>query len=415
MRDSHVEGAIRRILSRRQTGAPGNCPDANELAAFLESRLSPSEANRFEQHAADCAACREALALSLQMVEPEADSVRAPARLAQRSSYSTSPLRFALAAVVLLAVGVLLFKAVREDQFPQAGPQLAREERASAPKGGIPSKSEVQGKPTAYSPQPAAPLQMQAPTSAKEPPVIQIAASPRKEDAAPQKPAVPSAAPAAPSPVPAQLQPQARADALKQAGGEPGETLQKEKLAQLADKDVQQKSETAALVQAKQAGVGGRDLNKSAQTAQLNLQTAQAAPANVEVQAGNLAAANRTQLAFPEAQRLALQANDKSQVNRVQQALEQALAFRRKNPPPAVTTQVLSKDPKTRGERTFMRTADYWVDSQCVAHAGAPSREILRDSKEYLEILAKEPALAELRPAEIPILIYWDGANLLIR
>ena len=43
-----------------------------------------------------------------------------------------------------------------------------------------------------------------------------------------------------------------------------------------------------------------------------------------------------------------------------------------------------------------------------------PAREMMRDSKEFSEMLAKEPALSEL-PKDLPVLLFWNGANLLIR
>jgi hypothetical protein len=66
------------------------------------------------------------------------------------------------------------------------------------------------------------------------------------------------------------------------------------------------------------------------------------------------------------------------------------------------------------GSRIFCRTRDYWVDAESSAHEKAPTREIRRDSKEYRDILAKEPQLAELPPG-VPILLYWNATNLVIR
>jgi hypothetical protein len=67
------------------------------------------------------------------------------------------------------------------------------------------------------------------------------------------------------------------------------------------------------------------------------------------------------------------------------------------------------------GARLFYRTADFWVDAESLAHADAPAHAIARDGKEHKEIIAKEPALGRLTPAGTPVLVYWNGTNLLIR
>ncbi|MFO7595242.1 MAG: zf-HC2 domain-containing protein [Desulfocurvibacter africanus] len=38
------------------------CPDEQDLAAYLDGRLSPEERDRFKAHLDQCAACREAVA-----------------------------------------------------------------------------------------------------------------------------------------------------------------------------------------------------------------------------------------------------------------------------------------------------------------------------------------------------------------
>ena len=45
----------------------GKLPNRTELAAYLEMKLSDSESARFEEHAADCAPCRKALALAMKL------------------------------------------------------------------------------------------------------------------------------------------------------------------------------------------------------------------------------------------------------------------------------------------------------------------------------------------------------------
>lgn len=70
---------------------------------------------------------------------------------------------------------------------------------------------------------------------------------------------------------------------------------------------------------------------------------------------------------------------------------------------------------KKLGTRAFYLTTGNWIDAECALHPEAPFREINRNSKEYQDILAKEPALAELHFSGIPFLLYWNGTNYRIR
>jgi trimeric autotransporter adhesin len=59
--DKAMDGLLRRSLAR-DTGAAGDCPDADILAAYYERSLDPDEAAAYELHIARCAHCREQLA-----------------------------------------------------------------------------------------------------------------------------------------------------------------------------------------------------------------------------------------------------------------------------------------------------------------------------------------------------------------
>ena len=64
----------------------GACPEAETLAAFVERTLPQAEALAFEQHAAGCARCQQALAVIASMpveAAPTADTASAPARWAR--------------------------------------------------------------------------------------------------------------------------------------------------------------------------------------------------------------------------------------------------------------------------------------------------------------------------------------------
>src|SRR6202049_81661 len=58
-----ITGLIRRGLSSAGgTGAAGECPDPEVLAAYYDRALEPAEAARAEAHFSDCATCRAQLA-----------------------------------------------------------------------------------------------------------------------------------------------------------------------------------------------------------------------------------------------------------------------------------------------------------------------------------------------------------------
>lgn len=73
MRDGHIDGLIKQVLSSRARKGFEPCENENLMAAYLESSLSPEERAEFESHVADCAVCREVLALSIGLQAQESD------------------------------------------------------------------------------------------------------------------------------------------------------------------------------------------------------------------------------------------------------------------------------------------------------------------------------------------------------
>jgi hypothetical protein len=373
-----VEKAIRHTLVRRQTDVQGACPEANELAAYLEGRLSSEEAARFEEHASNCVACQEKLALSLQLAEEGTGTAENRAVEPQRFTYRTSPIRFALGAAVLLIVGVLLFQATKESRRLQPVPQVARLEPRGSVSGGPEAKlvSPEMGQTSAAIGAGAT----KQPPGAAQPPARSQAASQSSQGAG-----VPAAASVPPEvftakAVPSQIS--AGAGGTKQAAlAEPAEEAQKSMQAQLDTEALKMKMASS------RPAAASVPLQGVAET--------------VAVRAGT----ERSQKQTPSTQNLSLEQMVSAEVR----SLMTSKAVARRG------LGVTSDTGKKVGDRTFYRTANYWVDAACVSHSEAPVREITRDSKEYAAILAKEPALAELNSAGIPILIYWNGSNYLIR
>jgi hypothetical protein len=70
--DQSITGLIRRGLSSAGgTGAAGECPEPEVLAAYYDRALEPEEAARAEAHFSDCAACRAQLAALVRSDVPE--------------------------------------------------------------------------------------------------------------------------------------------------------------------------------------------------------------------------------------------------------------------------------------------------------------------------------------------------------
>jgi hypothetical protein len=82
---------------------------------------------------------------------------------------------------------------------------------------------------------------------------------------------------------------------------------------------------------------------------------------------------------------------------------------------PVLAEEMIAATVKKVGNRVFFRTTREWVDAECGLHLEAPTHGIARNSREYRDILAAEPALAELQASGLPILIYWKGTLYLIQ
>jgi hypothetical protein len=382
MRYQFVEKAIRHILVRSQADAQGACPEANELAAYLEGRLISGEAARFEEHASNCAACQEKLALSLQLAEENTGTAGNRAVEPQRFAYRSSPIRFALGAAVVLIVGVLLFQATRESRRLQPTPQIAHLEPRGSVSGGAEAKlasPERSGTSPAVSARAAT---SQSPSATRAPARSQAESQPSRPAGNPATVAVPPDNLALNVANVEHPQAPARSGATKQVvAAEPVEEV---------PKSVQAQPDAEALklkIAAGRAAIANFPPQARTETV-----AAQAGAESVQKQIDSIQSVSLEQKAFAEVRVVVARQAGAGKVG-------------------GTTADAAKKV----GDRVFYKTASYWVDVECVSHSEAPSREITRDSKEYAAILAKEPALAELHSAGIPILLYWNGTNYLIR
>lgn len=442
MREPHVEDAIRRVLNRRRQNAPGLCPDANELAAFLEDRLTPAERTCFEEHAADCTPCQEALALALQLDAAEEHSAAHSISEPRGFAYRTSPIRLVFAAAVVVVVGVLLFQATRRSQPPLQKPSAAARQNPSDVSGG--PEAELRSRETK--------------TPSIEAPGASIAFSTRKPAGEPaqsqaSQPPVVTRPAAVPAPAVVQVGPEARqlarpqvsayADASKFALGETTKAELRQNTIPSADNKAlnmemaaNRFEEAKAKAVSQPAGQIPQQGNVAIlQNAPLNQQVA-VDQANVVKAQGAVNVSERgAGVALPAAEeKKRTEPDQKAQAGRAADAVTQAqdgriLALRstiagvkgnRASLAIEEARPLLKKDPsgdtaKKIGQRLFYRTTNYWVDAGCLAHSEAPTVEIARGSKEFADILGREPNLAQLQAPDVPILLFWNGVNYLIR
>lgn len=132
--DRERDAAVDRLLGaalRTPANAPGACPPADELAAFVEGTLSAAERDAFERHAAICARCHQALAV-IGSTEPLADT-----RRERRAWLAWPALRWVVPAAAILATAALLYVAVQPPAtVPQKTAEMAQATAVPAGAGG---------------------------------------------------------------------------------------------------------------------------------------------------------------------------------------------------------------------------------------------------------------------------------------
>ncbi len=450
MSDPFVEGAIRRILARPQGDLPGPCPDANEFAAYLEARLTLGETDRFEKHASSCAACQATLALSLQLEEPES-SMPAKAPLAlQRFSYRSSPIRLVFATAVVVVVGVLLFQATRQSRLLQPKPQVASEPNGSSVAGGanaaLTSRESGTTSPAARVPA-ASPL---SPIATGTPAQVQAERQPLRAANKPAGAIISQPATNLDALDITKAKVSERADLSKQSAiVEPATNAQKAERELIVANALNMNMSAANSNETKlqNVAVGGQAVQNVQQIGQMAQQASNsnqqaAAPPNIAAQAQSAAArigggggrggvaglvGGGTQQAAVAPMRDA-----KAQAGSLPAIAEKAKASisgptiyervvarfavpERTGDRPVLAEELIASTAKKVGNRVFFRTAREWVDAECGLHPGAPTHGVARNSREYRDILAAEPALAELHSSGLPILIYWHGTLCLIQ
>jgi hypothetical protein len=105
---------MQEIAQNSSNGHVGDCPSANELAAYVDGVLSPAEARRITDHLASCEECYEIYSDTVRFIlasEPQEDStvVRFPGKAGRPRPLMPAWGQIAAAAAVLFAGGWTLY------------------------------------------------------------------------------------------------------------------------------------------------------------------------------------------------------------------------------------------------------------------------------------------------------------------
>ncbi len=109
MKFEPMDRVLRQALAAQTGGGGGGCPDDNEVAAYLDHRLRPDERARLEEHASACAACREALALALELQGKAPDRHEAPAGGDRKILFHFQIPASVLALILVAAIAGILY------------------------------------------------------------------------------------------------------------------------------------------------------------------------------------------------------------------------------------------------------------------------------------------------------------------
>lgn len=112
-RDDPMDRLLRAALAREGDAAAGACPDAEQMAVYLERRLSSREVAAFEAHAAVCARCQDALAVVATTLPHGEGTQGAPVSAEDaEGGWRWWPWRWLVPASAAVALGVAVFVAV---------------------------------------------------------------------------------------------------------------------------------------------------------------------------------------------------------------------------------------------------------------------------------------------------------------
>jgi len=126
VRDSPIDGLIRKMLSAHKGEIPEGCANENLVSAYLEASLTLQETAEFESHVAHCDLCQQVLVLAMK-VHPGETAIRPACALSSRKIIFRFSIPIPVLGVLILA-GLLipvLFKVRQNRKESLSGNQVA--------------------------------------------------------------------------------------------------------------------------------------------------------------------------------------------------------------------------------------------------------------------------------------------------
>ena len=404
-----IDSAIRKALGRQTSGAGSSCPDENLLAAYLERSLSDPERSRLESHVADCASCREVLALAMKIAGDEPAAVGEIQISRDRKLFFRFRAPLAAVAALVLGIGVavvfLLTYEVRkaertevaEQRLPAAAPAAAG---MPEPPRDSPIAPAEPAKPAAPGPAPAqitgAQITADQVTRAKDKEIRarEQASSPEYLDSRGLEP----------------MPPKSESDVLNEAAGKPAE---RKGDIQVSAAATPASGETGAgrVAGGSVGGVVGGILAPARPAEESAAREAEPQAAAITRDSGGAKSEALDQVAklAVKSQHAALSAVSTPDAEpRLRDVLRRAAADEKAGKRRDSATRVI-------GGRTFELCAGYWVDLKCLDDPDAELIDCNPGSPELDEIRRAVPGLEELRRRGSPILISWKSRICVVR
>ncbi len=379
---------IKKALSARTCESSGSCPSDNEMAAYLEGSLAPSEMKEFESHVSDCASCREILAMSTKLQTPASELLPVIPESSKKTLFHFSiPIPVLGALLIAVVLVAMLFRTMEKHGGQPEGNRIAELRQTASQPSEIRRAAEVQ---------PPAPQRTELRTISRQSAPLMKAVENKAPSTAP---AISAAS------VDETAAMDTRAEALPVPVGNKGKFEEEraktvasdrpENVAGTASAPVPPPSPAEALLLA--TPPPPQDTAQQPPVAQNAAQPGIGfAPAVVQETVARpkiYAAQNRIAIAH--------YSTSPSFVIPLRDAISTL----------KVPNVAKATEKKKSGGRVFYRNAGVWIDTKCVEHASAQIVEIKPEAQEYKQILKEHPEFGAL----VPVAVYWEGKNYLLR
>jgi len=408
VRDTLIDRLIRNSLTPRVPSPEDSCVNDNVMAAYLESSLSPEEANAFEAHVANCANCQETLALALKLQAQEEMPIGepVPAHATKRLFRISIPIPAIAALALCIGIAVVsywFYDRSGDIATKQEIADLRAKEPPPAPQAILPEKALPTEGASAANPRVAAESRERGEEVYKR--------NSRNDDADASGFAQ-SAAPAptpvmAPPPNPAEI-PKIAVLAENEAGVPDAKKSEKDIAGRLvaesssleskSDRIDQQSSNIPSAALGNSESVPPKPSIAQPETASSGTVAALAKGGAQE----EPAAAARTQAPFPRPHIYAA-------MNRIATTLYETETMESN-----IRFVLRSLDPKQKpaetksmGDKVLIKSRGYWIDKLCAEKSDDPIVEIKSADPDFAAIVQKYPDIKEVLPA----ILYWEKKN----